>query len=61
MVEPVSDPVGDAHQAMRQHLPEPGSPRWCRCGERWPCVPRRDARSLLIQCGHIVLKGGRLS
>lgn len=49
------DPVEVAHETMRTHLP---SGHWCGnsdCGERWPCMRRRDARSLLIRVGHLVL------
>ncbi|MEV4754843.1 hypothetical protein AB0J86_06980 [Micromonospora sp. NPDC049559] len=52
---PTGDPVEDAHRAMREHVADGG--RWCRCGSLHPCSYRRDARSLLIRVGRLVLPG----
>jgi hypothetical protein len=51
----VDDDIEQAHEVMRTHLPPDGQV-WCNvCGERNPCATRRDARSLLIRAGHLVL------
>lgn len=50
----LADAIQDAHRVMQVHLP--GEWRSCRsCGESYPCMPRRDARSLLIRSGRLVL------
>ncbi|MEV4760570.1 hypothetical protein AB0J86_36455 [Micromonospora sp. NPDC049559] len=52
----IEDAIEDAHETMRVHLPADG--HWCDvCGERHPCTRRRDARSLLIRTGRLVLVG----
>ncbi|MEV4759415.1 hypothetical protein AB0J86_30570 [Micromonospora sp. NPDC049559] len=54
MRDEMRDLIEAAHGTMREHVSDDGN--WCRsCGERHPCQSRRDARSLLIRTGRLVL------